>query len=536
MAETANLGMPSLATIELPERYRPVRRIARGGMATVWCVEDLVLGRQVAIKLLAAPYSHSEEALARFKREARAAARLSGHSNVVTIYDVAEAKAREDDAPRAFLVMEYLAGGTVAEALRAGAIRREEAARWLREAASALDYAHARGVIHRDIKPANFLLDGSRRLHVADFGIAHLGTEHAITASGYVLGTAAYLAPERALGKPASTASDRYALAVAAFELLVGRRPFTADHLAAQARAHIDAPRPRASERNPALPPGLDAVLARGMAKQPEQRWPTATEFAGAVDRALGSPPRTNAAAAPPPPPTNSAPLPPRRRAAGTVPPRRRPPSANPIAAVAARVPRRSLAIAALGAVAFAAGIAAGADHSQPARYAPTAGTFSLAPTVRPRPHRHHRSKPLSATSTATPTGATTRAAQTSTPPTAATLQARGHQLMLAGDYQSAIPVLRRALAAASPSSLTYAYALFDLGRSLRLAGDPGAAIPILYRRLQIPNQTGVVRAELRLALQAAGAGPAGAHPRGPGAPPAPPGQSHGGPAAHNRH
>ena len=125
--------------------------------------------------------------------------------------------------------MEYLAGGTLADALRSGEIWPGEAVRWLREAASALDYAHRSGVIHRDIKPANFLLDGDRVLRVADFGIARPGTEDTITSTGQMLGTASYLAPERALGRPATDASDRYALAVAAFELLVGERPFTAE-------------------------------------------------------------------------------------------------------------------------------------------------------------------------------------------------------------------------------------------------------------------------------------------------------------------
>ena len=287
MARTANRGVPWLGGVELPERYWVERRIAGGGMATVWLAADRMLGRDVAIKLLAEPYAHDPAAINRFMREARAAARLSSHPHVATIYDVAEAQQREDLTPRAFIVMEYLAGGTVADALRGADIWPGEAVRWLREAASALDHAHRSGVIHRDIKPANFLLDGDRVLHVADFGIARLGTEDTITSTGQMLGTAPYLAPERALGRPATDASDRYALAVAAFELLVGGRPFTAEHFTAQARAHVEDPPPAASERNPALPAALDPVLARGMAKQPEERWPTAASFADAVERAL---------------------------------------------------------------------------------------------------------------------------------------------------------------------------------------------------------------------------------------------------------
>ncbi|HJS93451.1 MAG TPA: serine/threonine-protein kinase, partial [Solirubrobacteraceae bacterium] len=270
--------------LRLPERYEPLRHIATGGMASVWCAQDHALGRNVAIKLLAERFAYDEGAMERFMREARAAARLSGHPNVVMIYDVGETGAEDAEPSRAFIVMEYLAGGTVADALRVDSVRRVHAVKWVHEAASALDYAHSRGVLHRDIKPANLLLDRDRVLHVADFGIARLGTEDTITATGQVLGTASYLAPERALGRPATDASDRYSLAVAAYELLVGERPFTASHFAVQARQHVEDAPPAASERNRALPPAVDAVLARGMAKRPEQRWPTAQDFAQALE------------------------------------------------------------------------------------------------------------------------------------------------------------------------------------------------------------------------------------------------------------
>ena len=121
--------------------------------------------------------------------------------------------------------------------------------RWLREAAGALDTAHEAGVVHRDIKPGNLLLDGHDRLAVADFGIARVAWEDQLTATGQVLGTAAYLSPEQALGEAATAASDRYALAVVAYELLAGARPFEAEHFAAQARAHVEDPVPPASSR-----------------------------------------------------------------------------------------------------------------------------------------------------------------------------------------------------------------------------------------------------------------------------------------------
>ena len=491
-----------LRGVVLPQRYEPIRRVASGGMASVWCAHDRTLDRHVAIKLLAEPFAHDELSGRRFKREARAAARLSGHSNVVTIYDVGQA-APTDETPlgRPFIVMEYLPGGTVADALRVGDVDRRTAVRWLHQAAAALDYAHGRGVIHRDIKLANFLLDRDRVLHVADFGIARLGTEDTLTSSGQVLGTAAYLAPERALGQPATEASDRYALAVAAFELLVGERPFTAQPFTAQARQHLEDPPPRASRRNPELPPALDPVLARGMAKQPEQRFATAKELVAAIETALAGAPG------------------------------RRAPVARPAAFASAQGGdrRRLAAFAALAAAALAVGIAAGASRS---------GTTVKSPqTARVGGARHllqaqqtvaHRTTPRTAAAASTASATQTTSTTTSAPPTttpaptsgANALEAQGHQLMVGGNYQTAIRVLRQAVAAAAPASLTYAYALYDLGRSLRLAGDPRAAVPILWRRLQIPNQTGVVRAELTLALRALGQSSqvtGGAAPRPPG-------------------
>ena len=514
----------------LPERYEPLRHIAAGGMASVWCARDRALGRNVAIKLLAQRFAHDEDSTERFMREARAAARLSGHPNVVMIYDVGETDPSGGEPSRAFIVMEYLAGGTVADALRVDSVRRVHAVNWVHEAASALDYAHSRGVLHRDIKPANLLLDRGRVLHVADFGIARLGTEDTITASGQVLGTASYLAPERALGRPATDASDRYSLAVAAYELLVGERPFTATHFAAQARQHVEDEPPSASSRNRTLPPAVDAVLARGMAKRPDQRWPTAQDFAQALEAALTepvtrpwrpvAPARGSAAAAgrtrrmrpvaaavagsaasasaasAASGPRSARSAPPRT---GSLPPAggRRPGRHH------ARVPALAALAAGVAVAVVAAGSIGGSGSGSPARSSPSASAAAAqrpAATHKTAPARHKQAAPhTNSTVTLTPAAATTP------PPVAETLEARGHQLMVNGDYAAAVPVLRQAVAAASPTSLTYAYALYDLGRSLRLAGDPKDAAAVLYERLQIPNQTDVVRQELQLALLALG-------------------------------
>src|ERR1700712_3991604 len=211
--------------ISLPDRYRVVRHLANGGMASVWEAHDELLDRDVAVKLLASHLGEDERARRRFQREARAAAGLSSHPNVVTIYDVGEHK------NRVFMVMEIMRGGTLGDRLKGDReIGHPTAVRWLHEAAAALDTAHEAGVVHRDIKPGNLLLDGRDRLAVGDFGIARVAWEDQLTMTGQGLCPAASLSPEQALGGPATAASDRYALAVVAYELLAGERPFDAEH------------------------------------------------------------------------------------------------------------------------------------------------------------------------------------------------------------------------------------------------------------------------------------------------------------------
>ena len=508
MRDTADVGAGRFADLAFPHRYAPVRFLASGGMGSVWCAEDRVLGRRVAIKVLSPSFARDQAAVRRFKRESRAAGRLSGHPNIVTTYDIGETAPSDGTPGRAFIVMEYLAGGTLAEALRADAVTPQDTIRWLAQAAAALDYAHGQGVLHRDIKLANLLLDHDRVVHVADFGIARLASEDTLTGADQVLGTAAYLAPERALGHGATAASDRYSLAVAAFELLVGRRPFIADNFTAVARQHVDDEPPPASRLNPALPPALDAVLSRGMAKRPEDRWPTALAFANAVEAALGetAPARPRVARVSPPPWHDTRQVKPRGRIA---------------------------AIGALAAAALGVGLALGANHHSapkppngprlsaraPARKpAPATVHAQLPAQPRPRPKPRPKPKPISQPSPPANPVQAAPAAATTPPPTADTLEARGHALMLAGTYAAAIPILRQALQDASPGSDTYAYALYDLGRSLRLEGDVRAAVPVLAQRLKIPIATGIVRSELQSALRTLGQ-----QQRSGGAAPAPP-------------
>jgi tetratricopeptide (TPR) repeat protein len=498
----------------LPDRYRLGRHIASGGMASVWCADDLVLDRKVAIKVLAERFAHDGPAVARFTREARAAARVSGHPHVVTVYDIGELADCADpltDAThptgRGFIVMEFLAGGTVADAIHHDSVRRREALRWLREAASALDDAHSRGIVHRDIKPANFLLDRGRVLHVADFGIARLTTEETITTSDQLFGTAAYLSPEQALGREATGASDRYALAIAAYELLTGERPFSAAHFSAQARQHIEEPPPPASEIDATLPPAVDEVLFAGLAKDPAARPESAEALVTGLSEALAghnpglgrrAPRRRTPVRAPDP----------AGPAASTAAARQRPDTRPPSASATGGRPGHPR-IYALGALVIAAALITGVAIASLAGGRHPGTRVAVVRVTAPAAGRHHRA--------ATQPAARHHVAHAPRPKPATTpavlspeqLQDAGYREMLAGDYTAAIPNLRAAVSTAPAGSDTYAYALYNLGRSEVLSGDPQAAIPILRQRLQIPDQQATVKALLAEAIVQAGDGDA---------------------------
>jgi eukaryotic-like serine/threonine-protein kinase len=266
----------------LPSRYRDAERIGSGGMGEIYRATDQELGRDVAVKVLAARYAQDEPFRARFKREALAAARLSGHPNIVTIFDV------EEHDGRPMIVMAYMAGGSIEERAKGRApCSPAQVLDWLEEAASALDAAHEAGIVHRDVKPANLLLDDRGHVHVADFGIASAVGMDSFTKTGTVLGTAGYLSPEQARGERATAASDRYALAIVAWELLTGRRPFEARSATEEAAAHINTPVPSLHAANPSLPQALDAVFRRALEKDPARRYPSAAEFLGALRDAM---------------------------------------------------------------------------------------------------------------------------------------------------------------------------------------------------------------------------------------------------------
>ena len=244
-------------------------------MGDIYLAEDTVLGRQVAVKVLDERFAKDPDVTKRFTREALAAAKLSGHHNIVMIFDVDECDGRP------MIVMEYLPGGTVADRAREGRVDREEALDWLEQTAAALDDAHQAGIVHRDVKPANLLLDERNEVHVGDFGIARIADESGagLTAAGTVHGTAGYLSPEQARGEPATHASDIYGLGVVAYELLTGGRPFEGGSSTEEAAAHIHQPVPPASERGVGLPRSVDRVFERALAKEGAHRYPSAREL-----------------------------------------------------------------------------------------------------------------------------------------------------------------------------------------------------------------------------------------------------------------
>jgi predicted Ser/Thr protein kinase len=442
-------------------------------MAGVWEAYDELLGRSVAVKVLASHLAEDDRARRRFEREARAAAGLSSHPHVVTIYDVGEYDGR------VFMVMELMPGGTVADRLKQGrAIADETALRWLREAAGALDAAHDHGVVHRDIKPGNLLLDDRDRLAIADFGIARLALEDQLTATGQVLGTASYISPEQAVGEPATAASDRYALAVVAFELLTGSRPFQAEHFAAQARAHVEDRPPLATERDPSLPRGVDTVLDRGLAKEPEDRWPSAGAMVAALDRAMS-------ASRPPTEQTRPIAAPPPQRAGG---------SAWPwvLAGVAALV-----VLAVAGAV-----LLSGGDEP------PTGGQATATPTAErtPEPTPERTPEPT-AEKTPEPTPEATQEPSAGTDlERAADLQLQGYNARVAGDYENALALSTQALEACGDTQQLSpcGYALFEVGAALNALGRPDEAIPYLQQRLDQYGPNKDVEKELKAAQKAA--------------------------------
>lgn len=257
------------ATELLADRYELGDLVASGGMGTVHRGTDTKLDRAVAIKFLRADMAGQEDLRSRFEAEARAAGRLS-HPNVVAVFDTGE----HEGAP--FIVMELLSGRTLADEAAAGPATQDRAREVLAQILSALRASHGQGILHRDLKPGNVLVTSDGSVKVTDFGVAKMAEGLDLTVAGMMLGTPAYLAPERIAGEPATEASDIYSLGVVIYEFLAGRKPFEADTPLGLIRAIQDDPVPPLEAERPDLDPLLLAVVNRAMARDPAQRYPSA--------------------------------------------------------------------------------------------------------------------------------------------------------------------------------------------------------------------------------------------------------------------
>jgi eukaryotic-like serine/threonine-protein kinase len=432
----------------LPARYVDPERIGSGGMGDIFVVTDELLGRRVAVKVLADRYAWDEGIRQRFTREALAAARLSGEPGAVTIFDVGEWSGRP------YIVMEHIPGGSLEDRLRqSGAhVYHSDVLRWLEQAAAAIDAAHRQGVVHRDIKPANLLLDANGNVHVADFGIASAAGLGSLTLTGMVLGTAGYLSPEQARGERAGPASDIYSLAVVAYELLSGERPFANESATAEAIAHANAPVPPLE----GTPSAVDGVFRRALAKDPMTRYGTAADFVAALAEALGG-------------------------ASTRVAPARRAGSGMHRPAIAAAL---LLIAGGIGAV-VAALVTGGGENASS-----TVVTRRVHDTV---------TRQQTVTTPAPPPPPATVSSGLS----GHALNDRGYQLSQQGNYAGAIPLLQQAvqkLAGTGPSDPYEGYANYNLGYALFRNGRCSEAATYFQRAIRLEPDRSEPRAFLRRA------------------------------------
>jgi serine/threonine protein kinase len=262
--------------------YQIQERIGRGGMAVVYRALDLRLGRQVALKVLAPDLGTDEAFRLRFVRESRAAAGVD-HPHIVPVYDAGES------GGVLFIAMRYVSGGDVRSLIEThGRLSPDRATAIASQVASALDAAHARGLVHRDVKPGNILLgqasNGLDHAYLSDFGLSKLSvTSATLTSTGQFLGTLDYVSPEQIQGQLVDGRADQYALACTVFEMLTGAPPFRREDTRALMWAQLEAAPPRLTERRPELPPLADQVIARAMAKTASGRYATCREFAAAL-------------------------------------------------------------------------------------------------------------------------------------------------------------------------------------------------------------------------------------------------------------
>jgi len=460
-------------SLALPPRYRGSELIATGGMADVYAATDEMLGRRVAIKVLAERFARDPDLRARFTREARIAARLSNEPNVVTIFDVAEV----DDRPA--IVMEYMPGGTVADRMRDGRVSPALALSWLADAGRALDAAHAQGVIHRDVKPANLMLGGDGDVRMTDFGIARIAGDVSLTSAGTILGTSGYMSPEQAVGGKATAASDRYGLAVVAFELLTGRRPYVGETFASEAAAHATAPIPSATALDAALPPAIDRVFEQGLAKEPLDRFRSCGGLVSGLRSAFADAAATTMRVMPATAETSRDPAP------ASVP--AGPPRAAPAVRVHRGTRRRNTILLAALAVVATLGVAiavlATRDDGSSNEAVTVVRTATVAGTQQVRTVTVQSEEP------AVPPATTTADAPTPTA-SGASLNDRGYQLLQGGNATAALPLLEQAVSKLEGTgSLTEAYASYNLAWARFVTGSCDGVKELLDRSKQIQGK-----------------------------------------------
>ena len=445
----------------LKDRYRLERTLGRGGMAAVWLGHDEVLERPVAVKVLSDTIASDQGFVNRFRREARTAAGLS-HPNLVGVYDFSE------EGERPYLVMQFVPGENLAERLERG--RGIDGDKLAREMLEALAHIHGVGILHRDVKPANIIIEPEGTAKLIDFGIALPRDATALTSTGLVLGTERYAAPEVMNGEPASERSDLYSLGVVLracqeggsarladlVEWLTAKEPGDRPASAQQALEDLDRPDTAAAEESTQV---FEPTRPIATPERHEPRQPQAARKGALI--AL-------------------------------------------LAFVAALV--------AVAVIAFAGG---GDDQPTQGRQAAKSGKAKAKKSAEPA--AQNTAAPAEAEPEPTPEPETEAEPEPEPEPesepegggsgSGASLNEQGYELIQAGDYEAAVPVLEEAVAAYPEGSedLDYAYALFNLGSALRLSGRPEEAIPVLEQRLQIPNQTATVEEELEAARAEAG-------------------------------
>ncbi|HEX2044783.1 MAG TPA: protein kinase [Gaiellaceae bacterium] len=264
------------------DRYELEELVGEGGMSTVFRARDTVLERRVALKVLHEHHARDPEYVERFRREARAIARLA-HPNIVTVIDRGQWRGRQ------FIVFEHVSGETLKDLVaREGPLPVDRALSLAHQVARALAFAHDAGIVHRDVKPQNVLVDADGAAKVMDFGIARsLDPDDELTQTGTLLGTSDYISPEQASGARVDERSDQYSLGVLLYELLTGEVPYPGPNLMAVAVRHLRDPVPSVRARRPGVPPRVDAIIGRAMAKRPTDRFPSMEAMTAALEASL---------------------------------------------------------------------------------------------------------------------------------------------------------------------------------------------------------------------------------------------------------